>query len=606
MNVADTQNTSKSESYCCVTDVDPGGQAESYGILKGDLLYHAPTADEMNIYMNVNVNMNVNRKADNRNKRNKKEKDVDLDQVVKSIRTNLKSIRTQEIVDMSKSSKRPVAFVIERLVDESNYNDADAGVRVGLVKCSISDQDITKALRTGRGYPQMPCCRKCKYPSMTSIRNHHFLCYKHQDFKHSGSKEKLTMLLAGALYGCQACICEIESGKKSVSGSGSNGGSGSGGASSSTGKGLVLHNMKCLIASKTFVGTVSSSANASKRGSGPNAKSKSSVSVRQVKSKKTNTATVRVGEHAASTKSAVAAKPSSNSASGRKGPTAKKSGSAPVSAKKRKTETPKDTGTSGSKKRKKASTSIKNPDTDEPLTRTFNANSRVTPAKPDRAVTINVNQDLDQPPQNKKNSDRGKSQSTSQSEKGSSSEVADQYPAQHASVAVTPAAKVPQPRIPITEEVPNKPVEKETMFLTDDRSVSKWVPCANPWGEMGHQEGDVVLFSPADYQSKYETYGPNPERFAMDPFESKSMTYHKSHKSQENGGFHVLKLSRDRLALRSWGFTFCYHDFGGACLVKSVEPLSPANAALLVGTGNQFAPLRPNDMIICVNNKSGE
>jgi hypothetical protein len=56
--------------------------------------------------------------------------------------------------------------------------------------------------------------------------------------------------------------------------------------------------------------------------------------------------------------------------------------------------------------------------------------------------------------------------------------------------------------------------------------------------------------------------------------------YLDSHRSPEGGGYSVLRLTRDRAALVPWGFTVRNHEFGGACLVNSVEPLSPAENAV--------------------------
>ena len=76
--------------------------------------------------------------------------------------------------------------------------------------------------------------------------------------------------------------------------------------------------------------------------------------------------------------------------------------------------------------------------------------------------------------------------------------------------------------------------------------------------------------------------GPNggmPKRFVANPLEEGS-PYHATHRSPERGGYSVLRLMRDRLCLRPWGFTVRLHEFGGACLVDSIEPLSPAVVAV--------------------------
>jgi len=78
-----------------------------------------------------------------------------------------------------------------------------------------------------------------------------------------------------------------------------------------------------------------------------------------------------------------------------------------------------------------------------------------------------------------------------------------------------------------------------------------------------------------DYQSQHNFNGPIPDRFTNVPFKSMSL-YNKNHASHcSTGSYRVIKLVRDRLALRSWGFTFFRHEFGGACSVNSLEPYSP-------------------------------
>jgi len=120
---------------------------------------------------------------------------------------------------------------------------------------------------------------------------------------------------------------------------------------------------------------------------------------------------------------------------------------------------------------------------------------------------------------------------------------------------------------------------KAPILLTDACSVPIWTPCPNPWGDRSHTDGDFVLVSPSDYARALEYQGPRPLRFTMNPFEFETSPYYQTHKSSLEG-CSVLQLKRDCLALRSWGFTFSYHDFGGACLVTEVEPLSPAEGAV--------------------------
>jgi hypothetical protein len=85
--------------------------------------------------------------------------------------------------------------------------------------------------------------------------------------------------------------------------------------------------------------------------------------------------------------------------------------------------------------------------------------------------------------------------------------------------------------------------------------------------------------------------------------------YSKTHIHPFYGGTHTVRLIRDRMGMRSWGFTVERHDFGGACLVQSVELLSPAEAAMIVGCPEEHysykSNLRVNDMILSINGKSG-
>ncbi|KAL7464470.1 hypothetical protein ACHAXS_004805 [Conticribra weissflogii] len=116
---------------------------------------------------------------------------------------------------------------------------------------------------------------------------------------------------------------------------------------------------------------------------------------------------------------------------------------------------------------------------------------------------------------------------------------------------------------------------------------AKWLPCPNPWGEVGHNEGDFVVISPFQtesakiMQSAFHQ-GPNcelPQRFLANPLE-KDSCYLSTHRYHSRGGYSVLSLKRDRMAMKPWGFTVRRHEFGGACLVQSVEPLSPAAGAV--------------------------
>ena len=118
---------------------------------------------------------------------------------------------------------------------------------------------------------------------------------------------------------------------------------------------------------------------------------------------------------------------------------------------------------------------------------------------------------------------------------------------------------------------------------------TKWLPCPNPWGNIGYEEGDIVIVSPfqsENVQDLLSIFHQNssqgiPRRFIFKPFELNS-DYLKTHRSPQRGGYTVLCLVRDRAAAIPWGFTVKYHEFGGACLVDSIEKLSPADSAVSI------------------------
>mmetsp|Transcript_28908 Transcript_28908/g.69674 ORF Transcript_28908/g.69674 Transcript_28908/m.69674 type:complete len:1209 (-) Transcript_28908:103-3729(-) len=143
----------------------------------------------------------------------------------------------------------------------------------------------------------------------------------------------------------------------------------------------------------------------------------------------------------------------------------------------------------------------------------------------------------------------------------------------------------------------------------------KWIPCPNPWGKIGHEDGDFVIVSPFQSGSVDDVSlsvfhgdprtGCMPKRFVSNPFDVGS-PYHATHRSPARGGYGVLRLTRDRACSRPWGFTIRLHEFGGACLVDGIEPLSPAEAVEDISgwTGDDSSSrLQLHDMIICINGK---
>lgn len=132
-----------------------------------------------------------------------------------------------------------------------------------------------------------------------------------------------------------------------------------------------------------------------------------------------------------------------------------------------------------------------------------------------------------------------------------------------------------------------------------------WIAAPNPWGD--HQcDGDFVLLSPRDYQKAQTIHGRMAKRFTMNPFESEASPYYQSH-TPPSDGHSVVVLMRDRLSLRSWGFSFCLHENGGACLIDDIEPMSPAQSAVQLGfetaRKQHFCGIERNDMILCVNGR---
>ena len=67
-------------------------------------------------------------------------------------------------------------------------------------------------------------------------------------------------------------------------------------------------------------------------------------------------------------------------------------------------------------------------------------------------------------------------------------------------------------------------------------------------------------------------------RFNTNPFDENS-AYRQTHQKPEMG-VRALKLKRDVMAMQPWGLSVKRHEFGGACLVTSVDPISPAAASV--------------------------
>jgi hypothetical protein len=106
----------------------------------------------------------------------------------------------------------------------------------------------------------------------------------------------------------------------------------------------------------------------------------------------------------------------------------------------------------------------------------------------------------------------------------------------------------------------------------------EWKECENPWGPDEYQDGDVILFSGnIPGVAHIETLLPS-KRFVVDPFVGPTPYRATHHAPQE--GFQVVQLRRDPMARLDWGFRATVHEFGGACLVTAVDPVSPASSAV--------------------------
>ena len=121
-------------------------------------------------------------------------------------------------------------------------------------------------------------------------------------------------------------------------------------------------------------------------------------------------------------------------------------------------------------------------------------------------------------------------------------------------------------------------------------SSTLWEQCGNPWGDIGITEEDHVIITPCSGLNPTEVTIASLALPAFDsnPFDENS-PYRQTHQQPEVG-VRALKLRRDVMAMQPWGISFKRHEFGGACLVTSVDPISPAAAAVsnTVVNGQRF------------------
>jgi len=120
--------------------------------------------------------------------------------------------------------------------------------------------------------------------------------------------------------------------------------------------------------------------------------------------------------------------------------------------------------------------------------------------------------------------------------------------------------------------------ETDDNYDSDESSLDiAWSPCHNPWGVEEMRIDDIIVSAPDNRLCSVEAEDVSP-RFVHDPF-STSSNYLKTHSSPPSGLL-VLILKRDLRSKLPWGFRFEKHEFGGACLVTSVAPFSPADKAV--------------------------
>jgi hypothetical protein len=131
---------------------------------------------------------------------------------------------------------------------------------------------------------------------------------------------------------------------------------------------------------------------------------------------------------------------------------------------------------------------------------------------------------------------------------------------------------------------------EEIIYDDSDEPLDiEWIPCANPWGPSGYVPGDVLLYAPTIGALDHEIHLDSP-RYTVDPFES-SIRYKTTHRTVDEG-FQPLVVRRDPMGQIPWGFVCGRHEFGGACIVQSVDPHSPADSSVSQRQRQQPDPRR--------------
>lgn len=120
--------------------------------------------------------------------------------------------------------------------------------------------------------------------------------------------------------------------------------------------------------------------------------------------------------------------------------------------------------------------------------------------------------------------------------------------------------------------------DEELSVHSDEELETSWESSENPWGS-DYKDGDVVVFAPKLPIEEQESALLS-MRFERDPFDAYPR-YRTTHTTPDEG-LHTLVLRREILGNCPWGFYVYRDDLGGACLVKDIVPMSPADAAVSV------------------------
>lgn len=501
------------KDYCVVRSLQENGQAKRFGVEVDDEIFFIP---DKNGYR----------------------------EIVEVQEHDLKGMSAVQLKSFSQSSKRPIDLLVRRSQrtnrgtrsnGEDQKDHAPLAINVSNSQNDHEDlsdlltkKEIDIALKYKR-FPIIPFCRRCNDGSNTSIP-HHYLCPKHVDFENSGANDKMVLIVAGIRDNCKACMYEFKNGKKSKN---------------------LKHNKKCGRPNPSSFNRKETTTNVDQ--------------IQGNKTKSTNSPNYEI--------------PKNVKLQEKNGTRSKDK-----IEKKKKNELEKVSLKATSTIAKKVPSLDSNP---SKIQRKTKQQTKGVSSKATYKVVKKMSSNAVRP----KITNAVKKGRYDKVEKNVQPHTKVKDPKKNPKIAARSNSNVGNtdivPVIPITPQIVNdvslikdlnrtrnRDVDEFPIKLTDD-SGPVWVSCPNPWGDRTHQSGDFVLMSPSCYNLANEVQGSNPQRFVPNPFDSNVSEYHRSHQSPYHG-CSVVELTRDPLALRSWGFTFALHDFGGACLVTSVEPYSPA------------------------------